>query len=192
MIALSVFVFRPRPHDRGIRPPYAELIGKQCAVAPENDLIPAECSCEKAITGPSKRGGRRGKSRRVLCGDVFLKRRDDRLLNLESVRLGLAAQLGGQSFMAELDTQSRSGFNPNASSCRLHSRGRIATGHGNRRAHPFLTLHWRTRQTSSQAGRHRYKSRLNGSCLCAISHLLRLAAFDQDSFCHSRDCSPGG
>jgi hypothetical protein len=47
MIALSVFVFRPHPHDRGIRPPYAELISKQCAVAPENDLIPAEYSCEK-------------------------------------------------------------------------------------------------------------------------------------------------
>ena len=47
MIALSVFVFRPHPHDRGIRPPYAELISKQCAVAPENDLVPAEYSCEK-------------------------------------------------------------------------------------------------------------------------------------------------
>jgi len=47
MIALSVFVFRPRPHDGEIWPPYAELISKQCAVAPENDLIPAECSCEK-------------------------------------------------------------------------------------------------------------------------------------------------
>ena len=32
---------------RGIRPPYAELISKQCAVAPENDLVPAEYSCEK-------------------------------------------------------------------------------------------------------------------------------------------------
>jgi hypothetical protein len=47
------------------------------------------------------------------------------------------------------------------------------------------SISWRTRQTSSQAGRHRYKSRLNGSCLCAISHLLRRAAFDQDSFRHS-------
>jgi hypothetical protein len=47
MIALSVFVFRPHPHDRGIRPPYAELISKQCAVAPENDPIPAEYSCQK-------------------------------------------------------------------------------------------------------------------------------------------------
>jgi hypothetical protein len=47
MIALSIFVFRPHPDARGIRLPYAELIGKQCAVAPENDLIPAEYSCEK-------------------------------------------------------------------------------------------------------------------------------------------------
>jgi hypothetical protein len=47
MIALWVFVFRPHPHDRGIRPPYAELISKQCALAPENDLVPAEYSCEK-------------------------------------------------------------------------------------------------------------------------------------------------
>jgi len=51
MIALSVFVFRPRPHDGEIWPPYAELISKQCAVAPENDLIPAECSCEKRWPG---------------------------------------------------------------------------------------------------------------------------------------------
>ena len=47
MMALSIFVFRPHPHDRGISPPYAELISKQCAVAPENNLIPVEYSCEE-------------------------------------------------------------------------------------------------------------------------------------------------
>jgi hypothetical protein len=47
MITVSVF-FALRPHhdDKGIRPPIAGLIGSQCAIAPENGLIPVEQTCE--------------------------------------------------------------------------------------------------------------------------------------------------
>jgi hypothetical protein len=47
MIALSVFfVFQVHYGDAAIRPPYAGLIGNQCAATPDSGQIPTEYTCE--------------------------------------------------------------------------------------------------------------------------------------------------
>jgi hypothetical protein len=43
MIAMSIFlVLRPHHGDKGVRSPYAGLIGIHCIDPPDNDLIPVE------------------------------------------------------------------------------------------------------------------------------------------------------
>jgi hypothetical protein len=52
---MSIFlVLRPHHGDKGVRSPYAGLIGIHCIDPPDNDLIPVEQTCEK----PSPNGGR--------------------------------------------------------------------------------------------------------------------------------------
>jgi hypothetical protein len=48
MIALSVFfALRPHQDNKEIRPSDSRSIGIQCHSAPDNDLMPAEYTCEK-------------------------------------------------------------------------------------------------------------------------------------------------